>query len=69
MTLTNATANEDWEKNQKRVASEMTSHLHLAEIYPKELSAVVASSGLVMTDQLFEAYKMQALRAPLRYRT
>jgi hypothetical protein len=65
--LTKATTN-DWQNNRKRVASEMTSHIDLAEIDPTKLSTMVTSSGLVTTDQLFEAYKRQALKAPLRYR-
>jgi hypothetical protein len=37
-----------WMNNRKRVASEMSSHIHLENISPTDLSTVVASSGLVL---------------------
>jgi BTB/POZ domain len=50
-------------KSRTCIASEMTSHIQLADISPTELSTMVTTSGLVTTEQLFEAYKSQALRS------
>jgi hypothetical protein len=53
----------DWQTNRKRVASEMSSYIHPENISPTDLSTVVASSDLVSVEQLFDAYKTQALRS------
>jgi hypothetical protein len=53
----------DWENNRTHVASEMSRHIHLENISPTDLSTVVAASGLVSIDRLFDAYKTQALRS------
>jgi hypothetical protein len=52
----------DWQNNQKSIASEKTSHIHLENIHPKDLLTVVAPSGLVSVKQLYMAYKTQVLQ-------
>lgn len=44
-------------------AKEFIKHIDLSNIAAADLSTTVASSGLVSTDQLLEAYKQQALQA------
>jgi len=46
---------------RKRKAAELTRHISLKNIDPFQLSSSVAPSGLVTKEQLFEAFKAQAL--------
>jgi hypothetical protein len=55
--------NNYWQNNRKRVALEMSSHVHVENICPTDLSIVVASSGLVSAERLGAAYKTQDLRS------
>lgn len=55
--------------NQKRIAADMTKHIHLEDIDSTDLITKVAPSGLVSTDQLCEAFKTQSLRANKILRT
>jgi hypothetical protein len=45
----------------------MSEHVSLDLIDPADLSTTVASSGLVTKDQLFDAFKAQALSAKERH--
>jgi hypothetical protein len=46
---------------RREAAKQMTHHIRLERIDPNHLSTTVTSSGLATRDQLFEAYKLQAL--------
>jgi hypothetical protein len=48
---------------RREAARQMTNHLRLDHIAPHDLSTTVTSSGLVTSEQLLEAYKLQALDA------
>jgi hypothetical protein len=49
------------------VAAQMTRHICLDSIDPHDLSTTVTSSGLVTTEQLHEAYKLQSLDAKRKH--
>jgi hypothetical protein len=49
------------------VASELTKHISFERIGPSDLEDVVAESGLVTQEQLFEAFKKQALTAQKKH--
>jgi BTB/POZ domain len=48
---------------RREIACQLTEYIHLEHIDPRSLSTVVANSGLVTSEQLMEAFKLQALAA------
>lgn len=63
MTWVDASSDSMGNQDRLDVASGLSKHLNLAKINPRELSTIVSESGFIANEQIFEAYKIQALAA------